>query len=101
MMKNNKNKVINALKATKNKVVDVTSNVLAAPAKLVSKVKTQFGEDKYKLLKKKNQEKAMLREMDKSGVVDSRNEGDPLFRHRINAINEAFDREHERMNGKK
>ena len=88
-----KNKII---KSIKSKVVDVASDVLSAPSRAVSKVKATLADDKFRMLKKQNQEKALLKEMDKSGVKDAGNESDPLFRHRINTINEAFDREHER-----
>lgn len=85
----NRNKVLEALKGAKDKVIDATSSVIAAPAVL----KYKLAEDKANRAVARAKEKRALKERDEAGVQDSGHYSDPLFRYRINAINEAFDKE--------
>lgn len=95
-MKNNKEKLLKVLKKGKDKVVDVASDILSAPSRYASHIKTKNADYKYNKIMSNRKQKEMFREMDRSGVVDKGNESDPLFRYRLNAINEAFDKELQR-----
>lgn len=91
-MKNNREKVIGVLKRVKDKVIDKTSDILALPAVLKQRHAEYNADRKIKQIK----ENRVLKAQDEAHVPDAGNETDPLFRYRINAINEAFDRERDR-----
>jgi len=92
--------IIDALKRTKDKVVDVTSDVLSAPSRAISGVKKKVSDDFYEFYKNKNNTYKRTREEDEAGKPDAGNESDPLFRYRINALNREFDEEQARQNAK-
>lgn len=76
----------------KDKVIDVTSDILSAPKRGIEKMKSDDADYKYN----KIIENRRLKQMDEDGVPDKGNESDPLFRYRINEINKAFDMEQKR-----
>lgn len=92
----NKNKVMSALKRTKDVVIDKASDVLSAPKRGFLGVKRANAGTQYNRIKQEQS----LRAMDEARVPDKGDESDPLFRYRINEIQRTFDREHERLKTK-
>jgi len=83
-----KNKATSALKRATGKVIDVTSNILSAPARFKGEAQERKADSQYRQQKLIN---------DHRGQPDAGNESDPLFRARVNAIHDTFDREEARQ----
>jgi hypothetical protein len=80
----NKDKALNALQKVKDSVVGVVSDVISAPKRMKedNKSKKSSAEaDNYKFVR------------EHQGKPDEGNYTDPLFRARVNAIHDTFDRE--------
>jgi len=84
-----KDKATKALSRIKDTVIDKTSDVLSAPSRMRSNDMTKIANDKYDALKLKGVP---------ANVPDKGDQSDPLFRARINAIHDTFDREAVRQN---
>lgn len=78
-MKNTKSKALKALKGLKDKVIDVTSDIISAPVRAIHDSNSRLADKKYKAYKMVN---------DSKGVQDKGNESDPLFRARVSMRNE-------------
>ena len=91
-MKNTKHFALYAL----DKIKDKTADVLSFPARKYYGLKSKLVDRQMSRLK----DKRKYREMDMAKVPDKGDESDPLFRYRINALNEAFDKEQGRLKTK-
>lgn len=83
-MKDTKPGVLSALKRVKDKAIDVTSDILSAPKRIAEKAKEKkfaAEADNYKFVR------------ERKGQPDAGNYTDPLFRARVSAIHDTFDRE--------
>jgi len=93
-MKDNKSKVVGALKRIKDKTIDVASDVLSAPKVAFYKVREKDANEQRNIIVANRRAKDAAAQ---GALPKVNNETDPIFRARVNALNNAFDREHERL----